>query len=278
MPVILKCQNCNKEYKRTPSKARNSSFCSNQCNANYRKVPHKKYNCKMCNKEYEEQVAKSGKTSFCSYECLYDHNRSGLIHLECHHCKKKYTRSKCISENSKYCSIKCLHANCSSCFTFNIDKSTEEEKFNRMNDNFEKYVLRKEGCWGWKGPTDSGGYALLSTSVRLGTNKAYRFSWMLKNGKIPKNLIIRHLCNNPTCTNYNHLEVGTHQDNSNDKVLANRQSKGSSHPASKLNEKDVIKIRILLSSGESCSSIARKYNVSQPTIANIKNNIWWKHV
>jgi len=278
MAVTLKCKNCNKDYERTLLKSKKSKFCSNQCNANSRKVPHKKYNCKMCNKEYEEQVAKSGKTSFCSYECLYNHNRSGLIHLECHHCKKKYTRSKCVSENSRFCSIKCLHANCSSWIPFKIDDATEKTKFERMNNNFERYVVRKKGCWEWTGPKDSSGYALLSTSKRLGTNKAHRYSWSVANGKIPKKLLVRHLCNNPTCTNPNHLSIGTHQDNMNDCMLANRQSKGSSHPTSKLNENDVIKIRILLSSGESCASIARKYDVSHPTIRDIKINRSWKHV
>lgn len=37
--------------------------------------------------------------------------------------------------------------------------------------------------------------------------------------------LVRHLCNNPRCVNPNHLAEGTHQDNADDRVKANRSAK-----------------------------------------------------
>jgi hypothetical protein len=42
---------------------------------------------------------------------------------------------------------------------------------------------------------------------------------------VDKLLLVRHLCNNPRCVNPKHLAEGTHQDNADDRVAANRSAK-----------------------------------------------------
>lgn len=61
-------------------------------------------------------------------------------------------------------------------------------------------------------------------------------------GEIPKGMVIRHKCDNPKCINPEHLELGTHQDNSNDMVNRNRSCKGEKNGKSKLTKQDYEKI------------------------------------
>ena len=61
-------------------------------------------------------------------------------------------------------------------------------------------------------------------------------------GEIPKGMVIRHKCDNPKCINPEHLELGTHQDNSNDMVNRSRSCKGEKNGKSKLTKQDYEKI------------------------------------
>ena len=86
---------------------------------------------------------------------------------------------------------------------------TPEERF------WAKVPARIAGeCWEWSGRLDKDGYGQL----RVGNTqrRAHRFSFELHNGSAA-GIIVRHLCNNPSCVNPEHLAPGTHQDNMNDR-------------------------------------------------------------
>jgi len=87
---------------------------------------------------------------------------------------------------------------------------------------FAKVVVG-ENCWGWLGST-SKGYGQMSSRKRKSPFKAHRLSWVIHNGDIPKGLVVRHSCNNPTCVNPKHLKVGTQKDNADDMVKAGRMN------------------------------------------------------
>jgi hypothetical protein len=98
---------------------------------------------------------------------------------------------------------------------------------------------------------------------------------------IPKNMVIRHKCDNPPCINPLHLDIGTMQDNSNDMVSRGRQLKGSQKFSAKLTEEQVIEIkRKLLLDYEKgdIRRFAKKYKVGVGIISNIRNNKDWKHI
>lgn len=83
----------------------------------------------------------------------------------------------------------------------------------------ERLELKDNGCWHFTGKTDYKGYA----KIQFGDKPEYihRISWMLDNKcEIPKGMIIRHLCNNTSCANPDHLALGTHKANSHDRRLA----------------------------------------------------------
>ena len=70
-------------------------------------------------------------------------------------------------------------------------------------------------------------------------------------------------------------------DSLNPKFTSNysREVQGTKNPRSKLNEKQVKEIiNILLTTQETYSSIAKKYNVSPSAISNIKNKNTWKYL
>lgn len=85
-------------------------------------------------------------------------------------------------------------------------------------ERLKRYQIKKEGCWAWSGCTDNRGYGTLSN--RKGKNfspeKAHRVSYEFYKGNIPDGMSICHSCDNPECTNPDHLWVGTHKENMQD--------------------------------------------------------------
>ena len=132
-------------------------------------------------------------------------------------------------------------------------------------------------CIEFKGCKDKNGYGIKRFKDKM--MKAHRLAWIQVHGPIPKGLIVRHyVCNNPPCINVEHLSLGTHKDNMQDRTKANRQAKGTKIPQAKLNEEKVLEIRKLLKTGLTQSEIAKKFNVNQTIISDIKLNLIWKHV
>lgn len=71
-------------------------------------------------------------------------------------------------------------------------------------------------CWEWTGDKEKKmGYGLfLRRVVDLGKSvRAHRYSYELHKGKIPKGLVIDHLCRNKSCVNPEHLEAVTYKEN-----------------------------------------------------------------
>lgn len=92
--------------------------------------------------------------------------------------------------------------NCS--HTFNVSRVTLESKFwARIN--------KTKSCWNWKGNKKSDGYGnIYHKGVFI---LAHRLSYEIHNGKIPKGLVIDHLCRNTRCVNPDHLEAVTTREN-----------------------------------------------------------------
>ena len=96
-----------------------------------------------------------------------------------------------------------------------------------------------------------------------------------------KGSVIRHTCDNPRCINPQHLLIGTHRDNVDDKVHRNRQAKGVSIGVAKLTEQDVLYIRKhykLRCKEYSGRVLARHFGVSPATISNIVNFKVWAYL
>jgi len=125
-------------------------------------------------------------------------------------------------------------------------------------------------CWEWNGFKNKLGYGLFWLN-----NKQYRVHKFSLEKKLDRKLqtdeVTRHMCHNPCCCNPDHLEVGTQQDNINDKILAGRQSKGEKNGASKLTDGQISEIRAYQGM-YTRSELADMYNVHTVHISRIHNN------
>jgi hypothetical protein len=198
---------------------------------------------------------------------------------KCKNCGKFY-KIENWRKPSSYCSRFCKDKMASTWLlktSFKISEATEEEKVLRLKENYEKHVIRQNGCWDWKGKSQKG-YPKMTCRKALGANLGHRASWIIHNGKIPSNLSVLHKCDNKICTNPHHLFLGTNEDNVNDMLSKKRNPMGSKVGTSKLMENQVKEIKYLIRDGKSSREIAEKFNVTYQAISLIKNGINWKHV
>lgn len=197
----------------------------------------------------------------------------------CKTCKNEYEVEDW-RKPSSYCSRKCKHKKASTWLlktSFQIGKATQEEKIKRLSQNYEKHVIRKEGCWDWKGKSEKG-YPKMTCRKALGANLGHRSSWIIHKGSIPFGLSVLHSCDNKICTNPDHLFLGTNEDNVNDMLYKKRNPIGSKVGTAKLDESKVSFIKRSISSGISLQELAKKFDVTYQAIALIKNGKNWKHV
>ena len=92
-------------------------------------------------------------------------------------------------------------------------------------ERFFQKVIKTETCWLWNGALTSNGYGSFVFNGK--SQGAHRFSYQNFKGEIPEGMLICHTCDIPACVNPEHLWVGTHLDNSDDKYKKNRQVKSS---------------------------------------------------
>lgn len=195
---------------------------------------------------------------------------------KCKKCGNEFKWRICSYEpEPKHCSSKCK---------FKYKTATYEEKLERVKFYYEKNVIKKEGCWDWKGPIDHYGYGKTTTKTGIGFNTAHKTSWILHKGKIPEGKIVCHSCDNRLCSNPDHLWLGTHKQNTHDMIKKGRLKSGiwnqfgSKNPIRKLNEDQVMQIKNLLSQGRTGAEIARLFKVSSNVIYDIKSERTWKQV
>lgn len=92
--------------------------------------------------------------------------------------------------------------------------------------------------------------------------------------------VICHTCDNRFCVNPNHLFSGTIQDNMNDKISKNRQTKGSDISSSKLSENSIIEILEGIINGKfnSYDDIQNNFDISISSVSSILNGMRWTHI
>jgi hypothetical protein len=81
--------------------------------------------------------------------------------------------------------------------------------------------------------TNKDGYGSIQYKKENGKKKQYlahRLAYEVCNKiNLTSEQLILHSCDIPNCVNPKHLRIGTHQDNSNDRVIRNRQAKGKTN-------------------------------------------------
>lgn len=134
------------------------------------------------------------------------------------------------------------------------------------------------GCWEWTGGVfNEGRKGLCYGRVWFkGRNRTvHRLVWEEFYGEIPEGLEVCHICDNPKCWRPEHLILGSHKDNMEDRNKKGRHNKtkfatGMRLPQTRLSDKEVEEIRFLYGTGSyTQSELANIYRVTQPHISDI---------
>jgi len=140
------------------------------------------------------------------------------------------------------------------------------------------YSGNEQDCWEWIGKKDKDGYGIF---IINNITKVHRAVYEFYNGQFPKNLMVCHKCDNPSCCNPDHLFLGTAKDNKQDAVNKKRHAFGSKIGISKLTEKDVETILIKLSNNEykTYSDIIKNHPyITRRIIYNLLSKNCWQHM
>ncbi len=177
----------------------------------------------------------------------------------------------------KYCSARC---------------HDDARRVTDISAHFWSKVEKTDGCWLWRGPFWGKRYGSFKAHRKV--YSAHRFAYELTYGPIPAGLWVLHRCDNPPCVRPDHLFLGTHQDNMDDKIKKGRCASGDqngarthfdTHPRgersgmAKLTAEKVREIRLRYAAGGiSFVRLAKEYGVSEATIKEAVYRQTWKHV
>ena len=82
-----------------------------------------------------------------------------------------------------------------------------------LEERFWSKVKVQDGCWAWTGAKTQG-YGVVTLGPRgAGSIRAHRLSYILHKGEIPSGMLVLHQCDNPECTNPDHLMIGDYAEN-----------------------------------------------------------------
>lgn len=176
----------------------------------------------------------------------------------------------------------------------------------RIDKNGPVHPTLGTPCWVWTGSL-RGGYGQFTISRK--PMKASRVAWQLTRGPIPgppghSGTLVLHHCDNPKCCNPEHLFLGTHKDNAEDRNRKARQARGAKsvpktihrgdahwsrrmperrahgegHGCAKLTAERVREIRSLRRQGVTLIALARQFGVAHSLISMICLRKIWKDV
>ena len=134
--------------------------------------------------------------------------------------------------------------------------------------------LQEDSCWNTTGHHDKDGYS--KVWVHPTYKSSHRIMYEVFNGSpIPPGMVVRHKCDNPSCVNPNHLEIGTQKENQEDKSNRGNSTRGSKSHLSKLTEEQVREIKNRIENGERNMEIYKDYGVSRDLISKIRTGKLW---
>lgn len=151
----------------------------------------------------------------------------------------------------------------------------------KQRDRLLRLKVVDEGeCWNFTNSVTPAGYGQIMFDGIMYT--AHRASYMMFKGDIPKELIVRHTCDNRKCFNPDHLILGTNADNMQDvrdrgpgKVVT---GSGEEHYNAKVTEEVVTGIRQMVKDEYPTRYVAEQFGVPVGDVWKYATGIAWGHV
>ncbi|MCW2900315.1 MAG: endonuclease [Streptosporangiaceae bacterium] len=163
--------------------------------------------------------------------------------------------------------------------------STSPRRRKSLEERFWSKVDKAgpDDCWPWNRSRTEGGYGQFKVRAGASPQKASRVAWALVHGPIPEGLVVCHRCDNPPCCNPAHLFLGTIADNNADKITKGRQAETRPELVAvlvsrvrRLSNEQIDEVRRLHATGQSCRTIARRFDVHHTTIVRLTNGTHWR--
>jgi hypothetical protein len=161
-------------------------------------------------------------------------------------------------------------------------RKNKPDDMDLLRQKFERCVIRKDGCWGWNGGKNAHGYGRMHVRGHS-IQSAHRASYVLFVGPITPGMNVCHTCDNPECSNPDHLFLGSHRDNMQDCIRKGRfvhvSHNGESNGRAKLTPEIVKMLRLEYRKGMfNASRYARELGVSDVAVALAAKGVTWKDV
>ncbi|KKK72154.1 hypothetical protein LCGC14_2906740 [marine sediment metagenome] len=138
-------------------------------------------------------------------------------------------------------------------------------------------VDEKTGCWVFIGSGTSQGYVKFTEDYQH--IYAHRLAAADYYGPIPEGMLALHHCDNPPCVYYEHLYIGSRQDNMDDMKRRGRSMVGERSGNAKLTDHQASEIiQLCASKRYTQKEVARRYGVHTTAVNKIVNGHAWKHV
>jgi hypothetical protein len=158
-----------------------------------------------------------------------------------------------------------------------LEAKIAELTLNLSNQQFWGKVDKSGDCWVWTGFMNGAGYGLYDPIGRQ-RRLTHRYSWELHNGSIPKGMHVLHRCDNPPCVNPDHLWLGTHQQNMEDKAKKGRCRRGKGNHHSKLTVEKVLEIRAMRAAGATIKELRALFGLSSGGVTGVIYRKSWRYL
>lgn len=138
-----------------------------------------------------------------------------------------------------------------------------------IEDRIERIPI--SGCWLWMGQIHHSGYGVYKKKT------VHRQVYQALTGEDITDKHVCHHCDVRSCVNPEHLFLGTHLDNMQDKAKKNRSHHptGIANGRTTLTEQDVLAIR---KDTRKIREVAAAYGIGKSQVSNIKSRISWSHI